>query len=367
MLSFERGKPIAKVIEKESEDELNTIYLNNEVKMNNDMKINMTIFDPLKGLDKELFRTHKKNKRYLNPKQMAILRKAIRNDQEPEDLKLIGYYKNTKNSLENKLQRELFLDNDNNKIVPVPDIDTRECIYVSAPSGAGKSTYVADYAVQYKKLYPKNPIYMFSRVPKDKSIDSKVKVKRIMINENLVNNPIEPDELTNSLVIFDDIDTIPDKKQKLAVVKIRTDLLQTGRHEDVYVASTTHQISNYRETRELLAESRAVTFFPGSGDTYHIEYFLRKYTGMKKQEDINKIIGLPSRWVTIYKTYPMYILHEQGVMLMNNVQVAKTQLKYDPNVFNYQDALKKQDEIKKKYSRRKIQDSDSDDEEYYQY
>jgi hypothetical protein len=101
-----------------------------------------------------------------------------------------------------------------------------------------------------------------------------------------------------------------------------------------------------------------VTFFPQSGDVHHIEYFLQKYGGIRKKEEIDRILGLPSRWITLYKSYPMYILHEQGVILLNNTKVNVTKLKHDPNVFNYNTALKNQ--TKKMYK----SDSDSEEEKY---
>jgi hypothetical protein len=352
MLSFERGQPIAKIIDKESGKEMNTVFINNEITDASDFKNFSAKFliDPLASFDKDFFRKTQRRKNYISNEEKKQLRNALRRDEEPDDPRLTGFYYQAKNHLHNKLNRELFLDNEKLKIVPIPDVNItksgsrlraepkRECIYIGAPSGAGKSTYVADYAKEYHKLFPKNKIYMFSRVSKDPSIDKKIKVKRILINDNIIDDPIEPSELKNSLVIFDDIDTLKEKNLKDAVIDLRKDLLETGRHEDVYVASTNHQLTNYSKTRDLLSESRAVTFFPQSGDTHHIEHFLRTYANIKKTEDVNKYIGLPSRWVTIYKSYPMYILHEQGVILLNNGHINKTVLKSDPNVFNYNDA-----------------------------
>ena len=367
MLSFERGKAIAKVLNKKSGKQMNIIYIDEEKKDDDYMKYSFAHEpDPLASFDKEFFRKDNKARKYINIKQKQELRKALRNNVEPDDIRLMGYFEQAKYQKVNKLNKEIFLDNDNLTIVPVPDHERegkkifpkRECLYISAPSGGGKSTYIAHYAVQYKLLFPKSPIYMFSRVDKDPSIYNIIKIKRILINDSLVEDPIEPSELSNSLVIFDDIDTIPDKKQRKVVTEIRKDLLQTGRHEDVYVASTSHQITNYGETRDLLTESRAVTFFPQSGDVHHIEYFLQKYGGIRKKEEIDRILGLPSRWITLYKSYPMYILHEQGVILLNNTKVNVTKLKHDPNVFNYNTALKNQ--TKKMYK----SDSDSEEEKY---
>ena len=139
---------------------------------------------------------------------------------------------------------------------------------------------------------------------------------RIQINEELLENPIQPEELQNSLVIFDDIDTIPDKKLNEAVRSLRDDLLETGRSYNIYMCNTSHQLMNYKHTRTLLNESTAVTFFPKSGSSYHIKRFLKEYCGLEKKQ-IQKILELPSRWVTINKVYPCFILYEKGAFLLN--------------------------------------------------
>jgi hypothetical protein len=196
----------------------------------------------------------------------------------------------------------------------LPNINKRECLYIAGPSGSGKSTYASAYMEMYKLMYPKRKLYIFSRVEKDETLD-KLKPIRIKLDEELKNDPINPEELKCSCVLFDDIDTIREKDIAKAVKDLRTDLLETGRHEDVNVISTSHQITNYKDTRVLLNEATAITFFPSSGSTYHITRFLKMYCGLDKR-NIERALRLPSRWVTIYKTYPQYVVYEKGVYLI---------------------------------------------------
>ena len=65
----------------------------------------------------------------------------------------------------------------------------------------------------YKKKYKNHPIYLFSSLTEDESLDS-IKPKRIIIYESLVSDPIEISELAKSCCIFDDIDVISNKKNK---------------------------------------------------------------------------------------------------------------------------------------------------------
>lgn len=224
-----------------------------------------------------------------------------------------GLYNQVKKYIKEREKKEIIIyDGD---IQPIPNINTRECIYVAGPSGSGKSTYVSKYAMEYRKLFPKNEIYVFSRVSNDECID-KLNPKRIAIDNELVKNPISPDELSNSLVIFDDTDTIPDKKTRDSITSLKNDLLETGRHEDVYVCITSHLINNYKETRTVLNESHSITVFPSSGSSYSIKYILKNYGGMDTAS-IQKALSLPSRWITLKKSYPQAILYSKGIYLLH--------------------------------------------------
>lgn len=207
-------------------------------------------------------------------------------------------------------------------MIPIPKVDLtnqnkngfRECLYVAGPSGSGKSTFIAKYAKQYKKIYPKNNVYVFSRLLEDGPIDD-IKPIRIEINSDLLDDPITPEELQNSLVIFDDTDTIRSKKLRDAIIHLKNDLLETGRHNDVYVCITSHLITNYKETRTILNESHGICLFPGSGGHHQMKYCLKNYFGLSPGE-IKKILKLRSRWVYITKTYPRYVLYESGCYLL---------------------------------------------------
>ena len=88
----------------------------------------------------------------------------------------------------------------------------RQILYITGCSGSGKSTYTRKYLEQYKKQYKNNPIYLFSSLTEDKSLDA-IKPKRIIMDASLVEDPIDIEDLENSCAIFDDIDVISQKKK----------------------------------------------------------------------------------------------------------------------------------------------------------
>lgn len=221
-------------------------------------------------------------------------------------------YNEAKEYLDANKDREIILHE--GEVQVIPTTDSRQCLYVAGPSGAGKSTWVSKYVGEYKKMYPKHKVYLFSRVSNDTCLDDLNPIRIIMDNE-LIDDPIDPKELKKSIVIFDDTDTIPNDKLRKAMIKLKNDLLETGRHEDIYVIITSHLITNYKETRTILNECHLITLFPHGGSSYGIKQCLERYCGIDKKNS-KKILNLPSRWVTIKKSYPQAVIYEKGLYLL---------------------------------------------------
>ena len=87
----------------------------------------------------------------------------------------------------------------------------REISYITGPSGSGKSAYTRKYLEQWRKKNKDKEIYMFSSLPEDDSLDE-IKPKRIRLDASLHEDPIDIDEFADSVMIFDDIAVISDKK-----------------------------------------------------------------------------------------------------------------------------------------------------------
>ena len=51
---------------------------------------------------------------------------------------------------------------------------------------------------------------------------------------------------------------------------------------------------------------------------FNLRYLLGEYFGLDNKQ-IQKIKKLPSRHVTLVRTYPMVLLHEKGAFLLNNL------------------------------------------------
>ena len=88
---------------------------------------------------------------------------------------------------------------DEGKFQQIPDTTkNRDILYITAPSGAGKSTYTLKYLQEYKKKYKQNEIYLFSALTEDETIDQLKDIKRIKVDETLVSDPIDIKEFEHS-------------------------------------------------------------------------------------------------------------------------------------------------------------------------
>jgi len=205
---------------------------------------------------------------------------------------------------------------DNGKMYPVPS-GKPERIYISAPSGAGKSTVVANYMKEARKLRPDLKIFIFSRVKDDPAFAQIKKLSQVMLDEEFAaaDPPHTAELLKDSLVVFDDYSQISDKAILKAVEKLRDDVLECGRHYNISCLVTSHIASNYNATRRIIQESSAFVFFPRAGSSYQTNRFLKLYVGLDPKQ-IAKIMKLPSRWVLINLFHPRYILHENGAFIL---------------------------------------------------
>jgi len=207
------------------------------------------------------------------------------------------------------------IDLKKSKLEPIINPDQRGVYVVGGPSGSGKSTYAAVLAKSFKKIHPKKDIYFFSRTDvKDDPAYKKIKPIQVKIDETILNDPILIEDIDKgSLLIFDDVNTIHDKKIKGEVLHLIQDVLEVGRKMNLSIIITTHLINPVEKAfaRTMLNEVQYLTFFPRGSSAFQIRYVLTSYFGADKKQ-IDEILKLPSRWVTISKLYPPVIMYDGG-------------------------------------------------------
>jgi nucleoside-triphosphatase THEP1 len=205
------------------------------------------------------------------------------------------------------------------KISPSPN-EKREVVYIAGPSGSGKTTYASEYMKEFAENYPNN-IYLFSRLGEDEAYLQNLKKYKDRLYkidlDRLIEDPIEMDDFEdNDLIVFDDVCQLSNKGLKQTLLDLVRELLETGRHKNLYIVITNHLINPLEKefSRLILNELTSLTIFPKSGASAQIDYALKNYFGMKN-DLIDHIKHINSRWITIFRNYPTVIMYETGIFM----------------------------------------------------
>lgn len=219
-------------------------------------------------------------------------------------------------------KKQILFDNDTFFCCPDIDIDIDEPfsksnhIYVAGSSGCGKSYWISQYLKLINKYQKNRDIFIFSDVEYDEAFDEGLKnVQRISLDETLIDDPIEPEELRDSVCVFDDIDSIQNKQLKKTVYTLMNSLYRRGRHENITCISSTHNITDYTKSRVPINESSLIVLFCRSGSTAGQKYILERYCGLDKSV-IKDIMKVKSRSVQIHKSYPQFYSWSKGIKLI---------------------------------------------------
>lgn len=203
------------------------------------------------------------------------------------------------------------------QLIPNPETE-RQILYITGSSGSGKSYFTRMYCNEFVKIFPKRPIYLFSSISDDSSIDVIKGLKRIKFGKEFLDEEFIINDFKDSLVIFDDTDCITDKKLRTKVSGILGMILETGRHTNTYCIYTSHLACAGNDTKRILNEAHSITFFPATAGGRTLKYLMDNYLGLDKKE-ITHVKKLPSRWITILKTYPKVVVSEKDIFLLSSL------------------------------------------------
>jgi hypothetical protein len=207
-------------------------------------------------------------------------------------------------------------------LIPMPNIDQRQVLYLAGQSGSGKSTKAAEYIENYKKIFKNSPFYLFSRKESDPVLD-RLNPIRIPVDQNLVDEPfdvreefpLEEYETTppGAVIMFDDVTSILDKKIQNAVTTLICDILEIGRDINIYLVICNHLIipEGQNFARKMMCELQDMVIFPHTSGKQQILYALKAYF-LYDPDQIKRILELPSRSVVLGKLYPQYVLYDTG-------------------------------------------------------
>lgn len=234
---------------------------------------------------------------------------------------------------------------------------------ISGMSGSGKSYFGRDIAIDYLERNPKCKVVLISGIPREddrifycgndkkgnksgcgkiiqsiieleskepseknsekiERLEEKLKkckvcgmIKKLKIDRTIVEDPIDISIFKDCLVIFDDLDRIVDPEIIQELEAIRDKIIQSGRTSNIAVMTINQNLLQGRKTGTPNKGSLNIIMFPKSTTKYQIVEFLMRYMFMPKTI-INKIMNLPSRWVSINIACPNFVLHQKGIYLL---------------------------------------------------
>jgi len=215
--------------------------------------------------------------------------------------------------------KEIILKPNQGKFQYIPDEGKERFIaYVVGASGSGKSWFASELGNEYKKLFPKNPIYLLSYLDNDSSIDQIKGIKRIKLDDEFLDTDLDAEDFRDSLVIWDDTDCITDKKMVLKLRDLLGKMLNTGRHCRNSVIYLSHIACNGLQTKGILNECHSLTFFNATLGGRTKNYLLNQYLGLNKKQ-IEAVEKIDGRAITIVKTYPMVLISEKEIKFIKNL------------------------------------------------
>ena len=178
------------------------------------------------------------------------------------------------------------------------------------------------------------PIIIFSKITDDESLKEleKLKVSKSSFSEHRdggsrmikINLQTEDDllnlpsnhELKNCVCLFDDIDAFPREIADF-LNAYRDSILECGRHHNITVLSTSHQLYNWAKTRIILNECETICLFPHANKRSSMK-FLRDRMGLdvKQTEKIVNESMDAGRSLICRLSAPNMIMHEKGIILI---------------------------------------------------
>lgn len=215
-------------------------------------------------------------------------------------------------------QKEMYDEIKADGLMKLP-ISGHEVIFITGVPGSGKTYFCNLYAKYYKCMYPEKRIILFTVHEEDESLDENLYTK-LVINQSMVDDRFKLEDFADSLIIFDDIESseFPKVTKYLLNPKngLVNDAIKNGRHHNIDILFLQHGTREGMKTRVVLANMSSYVFFPKTGSVYHLTRTLRDYMGLR-QEYIDKIMNLPTRWCFVSRVAPQYCIYEGGVFMIH--------------------------------------------------
>lgn len=200
----------------------------------------------------------------------------------------------------------------------LPNAKKRNTVLIAGSEGAGKSYWISQYIAEYRKIYKKHPIYLFSEKEQDACLDDIKGLKRIeLTNLEDPSEQIPYSEFSNSAVIFDDCDAFTGKLRKY-LDDLRDKLLKNARSNNTTVIVSSHSFAG-RDLQPTFINCKIIVFFLSDWNR-SLKYMVDNFIGLDKKQ-IDALKSNKSRWCAYVKsTFPNVIVQEKNIMSLEGLQ-----------------------------------------------
>lgn len=187
-------------------------------------------------------------------------------------------------------------------------------------TGTGKSKFAADNPIMaFNKLYPSRKVYIMSfSAEEDEPAFDDVNVEWFDLGQPKAVDRLEPERFRDSLLVFDDIESILDPEIFKAVSSFRDTCLMAGRKLGISSISICHEIHDWLKTRTIINECDLIVLFnQGNGNVAPIKKLLGEKFGLGPSH-IKHVLSSPTRWVAVKKSYPSLIISPQHIEVIQH-------------------------------------------------
>lgn len=274
--------------------------------------------------------------RNVNEYNMALLKKAI----DETNPSLLGASRNERSLREMYTQAEGLMEKEKGKhlILDRPksleeaedfedlDLDDLEVFVPIVPdktfrtaffgqTGTGKSYMAATtFMKSYEQFHPENKIFIFSFFEEDRAFRKLNNVEFVKIDEELVaKNDLHPRNFEDSLIVFDDIESLPVELHPF-ITHFRDQCLACGRKHGVSTIVIAHEIMGGIRTRSAVSECDEIVLF-NQGNVLPIRELLSKKFGFDRKT-ISFVLNRKTRWVLVRRSYPQLIMSGREILVI---------------------------------------------------
>lgn len=308
------GKPIAKIV-----DENQTVYLadyksitrkvNKKFTASIDLEDHAELFSKLRGRKK----TTVQNNVYL----LLTDPEAIEYIDDEDSLSIYRAIRGKEKQL-SKPTTEMTLQEDSFMIYPNPDPKQFECLFIVGQSGSGKSYIALKYSEYYHQLFPNNDIYLVSSLDNDATLDQNKHIIRLPLESFMQYEPTL-DEFRDSLVIFDDFETVQYTSKPLykKITALISQVVSKGRHTNTRSVVIRHKFQNTADAcgQLILSECTHMIVYPRTCSKANLKLVLETH-GVLTSKQVSDVLNMPTRWICYGKGLPNYIISENEIRIL---------------------------------------------------